>query len=436
VSLHHHRLTALPGPEQPEARNAALLAAVEGFAAEFSIDTDRTYVTLPRGVALLSRLTLPAAAKSDLHQVIEFELDRLVPLSREEIYYDALVRDSGSKLDVLVISVPRRVVSETIAVLDRAGRRARSIVITPIALLDFLRFCPDGDTDNVVVLLDDGGTTEFDYFTKGVLAASHLVRPDEVASDAAVARLVSRETLSVGSPGGPVKVYAWRSDEGLDGTSSHLPPELRASGPEILRRAQGALVVPDRFFETASPAIVPAIGAALAAVREGTADLNLLPLEERRSVEEGAPLVTFFCAAVLVVVTLVWLVSAMVKDYRVAGTLQDEISSLEPTMREVHRNEENAGELRKKLRVLMQDDRRRISVLLRELTEVVPQDAYLTTFRVRTGKIELEGFARSASDLVPLLEKSPFFKNAQFTSPVTKVQNNQERFSLTTEIEE
>ena len=66
----------------------------------------------------------------------------------------------------------------------------------------------------------------------------------------------------------------------------------------------------------------------------------------------------------------------------------------------------------------------------------MPRDAYLTTFRFRSGKIELEGFAKSASDLVPMLERSPFFKNAQFTSPVTKVQDNQERFSLATEIEE
>jgi hypothetical protein len=53
---------------------------------------------------------------------------------------------------------------------------------------------------------------------------------------------------------------------------------------------------------------------------------------------------------------------------------------------------------------------------------------------VRNDRVEVEGFARSASDLVPLLERSPFFEDAQFTSPVTKVQNDQERFSLTTEI--
>jgi len=215
-----------------------------------------------------------------------------------------------------------------------------------------------------------------------------------------------------------------------------LTGEMLASGADLLRCADGSLSAPEGFFESASPALIPAIGAGLAAVREGTAGINLLPAEERRSLEEGAPLVTFLCAAVLVLMTGVWLVSAVVKDHRIASQLHEEIDALEPTMRTVHRNEEDAKALNEKLRLLTQGDRRRISVLLKELTEVVPKDAYLTTFRFRTGKIELEGFAKSASDLVPMLERSPYFKNAQFTSPVTKVQDNQERFSLATEIEE
>ena len=73
-------------------------------------------------------------------------------------------------------------------------------------------------------------------------------------------------------------------------------------------------------------------------------------------------------------------------------------------------------------------------MVLQELTSIVPNNAYLTSFRIRDGRVELEGFATAASDLVPILEKSKRLRNAQFTSPVTKVQDNQERFSLTTDV--
>ncbi|HEY8515013.1 MAG TPA: PilN domain-containing protein [Candidatus Binatia bacterium] len=440
VSLQHHKIVPLPGAEQADARRTALAAAISGFVAEHSLDADRTYVSLPRANAVLSRLSLPAAAKGDLHQVIEFEIERLIPLSREEIYYDAFVREVAGKLDVLVMSVPRRIVAEVMAALELAEVRARSVVISPVAIYDYLRFCSRDDEEHVVTLIEEGDAVEFDYVARGTLVASHLVRVDEVASGGAISRLVSQEAVTVGGAPSAVKVYAWRATAGVSGAdeakAGGLPPDMLASGAELLRCAEGALSAPDDFFTSASPALVPAIGAALGAVREGSAGLNLLPPEERRSVEEGAPVVTFLCAAVLVLVTAVWLISALVKDHRIASQLERELAELAPTMREVNRNEDEAKALREKLQLLTQGDRRRISVLLKELTDAVPRDAYLTTFRFRSGKIELEGFAKSASDLVPLLERSPYFKNAQFTSPVTKVQDNQERFSLALEIEE
>lgn len=437
VSLQHHKVVPLPPPEQIEPRRAALAAAVAGFVAEHSLDADRTFVTLPRASALLSRLSLPAAAKSDLNQVLEFEIDRLIPLSRDEIYYDTIVREVAGKLDVLVTSVPRRVVAEVLAALELAEVRARSIAISPVAVFDYVSYCSTEDDEHVVALVEDAGSVEFDYFARGTLIASHLVRADEVASGGAISRLVSQESMSAGGTPSAVKVYAWRAPGDGPEEKPLLSGELLASGADLLRRAQGALSAPEEgFFDSASPALIPAIGAGLAAVREGSANVNLLPPEERRAQEEGAPLLTFLCAAVLVLVTGVWLVSALVKDHRIASQLHDELATLEPTMRTVHRNEEEAKAINEKLKLLTQGDRRRISVLLKELTDVVPRDAYLTTFRFRSGKIELEGFAKSASDLVPTIERSPFFKNAQFTSPVTKVQDNQERFSLATEIEE
>lgn len=435
VSLLQHRVVPLPPPEEADPRRAALAAAVAGFVAEHSLDADRTFVTLPRSSALLSRLTLPAAAKNDVRQVIEFEVDRLLPLSREEVYYDTLVREGAGKLDVLVISVPRRIVADTLAALELAEVRARSIAISAVAIFDFVRFCGAEDDEHVVTLVEDGPAVEFDYFARGTMLASHLVHAEEVRAPSAIARLVNQEAQAAGGTSASVKLYAWRAP--ADGAPAELlGADMLASGSELLRRAEGALTVPEGFFESTSPALIPAIGVGLAAVREGTAAINLLPAEERRSTEEGPPLLTFLCAAVLVLMTGVWLVSAVIKDQRIASQLHEELSTLEPAMRTVRHNEDEEKALNDKLRLLTQGDRRRISVLLKELTEVVPKDAYLTTFRFRSGKIELEGFAKSASDLVPMLERSPYFKNAQFTSPVTKVQDNQERFSLATEIEE
>jgi general secretion pathway protein L len=72
---------------------------------------------------------------------------------------------------------------------------------------------------------------------------------------------------------------------------------------------------------------------------------------------------------------------------------------------------------------------------LKELTDKIPSDAYLTTLRYRNNRIEMDGFATKSSELIQILESSPLFRNAQFTSPITQGQGGQERFSIVAEIE-
>lgn len=431
VTLQEHRIVPLPPVEEGPARRAALTAAVRAFLDETKIDTDRVFVSVSRSQTIVSRLSLPSSVKTDLPQVIEFEIDRLLPLEREEVYFDHIVRETGDKIEVLLLSMPRRTAAEILDALEEGGARVRSLVATPLAIHDFVQFAPTDDESPVAVLIDDGGTVELDEIAEDELVASHMLQPGEVASEAAVEGVVAREVAAVGGAGGEPRVYSLAMTDEVDPV---LPASVLESGRDLLRSVEGALVAPDGFFDSASPALIPAIGAGLDAVREGSTSLNLLPPEERRAVEEGAPVVTFFLAAVLVVVTLVWVTSAMVKDYVVLAGLQSELEQLEPQMRRVHANFDEASGLRQNLEILSKDDGVRNSMFLQELTKTVPTDAYLTTFRMRNGRVELEGFATSASDLVPLLEKSKLFKNAQFTSPVTKVQNNQERFSLTTDI--
>ena len=52
----------------------------------------------------------------------------------------------------------------------------------------------------------------------------------------------------------------------------------------------------------------------------------------------------------------------------------------------------------------------------------------------RHEQIQLDGFARAASELIPKLEESERFKNVKFASPTTKAQER-DRFSISMELE-
>ena len=66
---------------------------------------------------------------------------------------------------------------------------------------------------------------------------------------------------------------------------------------------------------------------------------------------------------------------------------------------------------------------------LRDLTGLLPQDAWLQALNMDAQGVELIGQAGTASALIPALEASPWLDHVEFTSPVTKGQGR-EQFRL------
>ncbi len=67
--------------------------------------------------------------------------------------------------------------------------------------------------------------------------------------------------------------------------------------------------------------------------------------------------------------------------------------------------------------------------LLKELTEVTPQKAWLHRFIYKNGQIHIQGTAGSASAVVEALENSPLYREVSFESPITS-RRNQEVFQI------
>jgi general secretion pathway protein L len=68
---------------------------------------------------------------------------------------------------------------------------------------------------------------------------------------------------------------------------------------------------------------------------------------------------------------------------------------------------------------------------LNALSESLPDDTWLTEFRIVEGHVRMSGVSRSVSRLVPLLEASPAFAEATFFAPTTRLPNSQgDRFHL------
>ncbi len=429
VSLRQARTFPLPPATHAAERRQALVQAVLTFAREHRVDTRRAFLCLPRAEAVFNRVLLPAAARENMAQVLEYEMDRLVPLPRDQVYFDYSFRDLGEdRLEVLLMCIPRQVVAGYLEALEEAFIRPRGIVLASTAIADYLAFCR-GETEHPIgLLLGAGEVVEFALLAGGRLVASQLVPVSRVAEPGALSRSLARQLADGAFAPEDVALYRWQLSNGSG-------PTLPALGDgDLLALATGRLEAPPEFFETHDPTLLPAVGAALDAVREGTVPVNLLPAEGRRGSDEGLSLATVILVALAGVLLLVWGASVLLKNEMIRRQVRDQLAAVEPQVREVKELQNEIADLRKQVDILTAGQDDRVTVLLKELTDVIPADAYLTTFNLRNDRVTLDGFARSASDLIAAVEKSKHFKNVSFTSPTTRT-GDKERFSLVAEVE-
>jgi len=94
--------------------------------------------------------------------------------------------------------------------------------------------------------------------------------------------------------------------------------------------------------------------------------------------------------------------------------------------------EDEIARVRSSLRAL--EERRRLpstADLWRETSRVLPDNSWVTDWRVRGGMVSTAGFSATATELVGTFERSPLFAEASLDAPITlDALNGRERFSL------
>jgi len=426
VSLRERASYPLAASSRPEERARTLTEAVAAFVSNARIASATVHLCLARHDVILNRLVLPAAAAENLRQVLEYEIERVIPLPRDEVFFDYQVRASGegetARLAVLVVSVPRRLIQLYVDALDGAGMRPKAVGITAGALGDYTAFCR-GTLEGPVALVagPNGGPIELATFLDERLVASHVLRDSARPSFGDLQAMVRRDLEAV--------------FQSIDTEVEILEAGSRESSvSDLVDVARGRLDAPPEFFEQPQSSLLPAIGAALGAVREGVVGINLLPEEQRPGIQEGL-FVPIVLLVAVIMLAFVYGGSVIVRDEMTRRALARRVEELEPQVATVRRQEAEARKLQEQIKTLTADADRRMVQYLQELTDRIPTDAYLTTMRYRNGRIEIDGFAGKASELIQILESSSMFRNVQFTSPTTAGQAGQERFSIVLEVE-
>src|SRR5207244_12597177 len=186
-----------------------------------------------------------------------------------------------------------------------------------------------------------------------------------LSEPAEVSRSLARQLADEMITPDEVQLYHWSLS---NGTRSDVPA---VGEGDLLALASGRLEAPVEVFESSEPALLPAVGAALDAVREGTVPLNLLPVEGRRRYEEGLSIATIVLVAVASVLLLVWGASTLVKDELLRRQVEEALVAVETQVREAKALQDEFGNLHKQVDVLTAGQARRVTLMFRNITALV-----------------------------------------------------------------
>jgi Tfp pilus assembly protein PilN len=74
--------------------------------------------------------------------------------------------------------------------------------------------------------------------------------------------------------------------------------------------------------------------------------------------------------------------------------------------------------------------------IIKELTAILPRTAWITRIKVTATSVEITGYAAAATELLPKLEASKYFRKVEFASPTMRdAKMNTDRFNIRMELE-
>ncbi len=403
----------VPLPDITEDHLPAIRRALADFLADIETLPDQTVLCLPRKEASVSRLVVPEAARGSLEQVVRYEVERLLPLREEDIYYDYVTTETGGeerRLGLVIFCVPRQSVDPLVNLLIDQKLRPQSVTLSSAAQATTLLACCPAEQQWVLAAQEDGHL-ELNFLHERQLVASHTVPIARVAEADTWTNTLVR-SIARNFPGrvpDTVPVFIW-AEPGTLPVSVEPERDLAHAAQE-----QFPVVASD---EALAVVTCSAIGAALQAVGEGE-QVNVLPAASRAHREKLLSALTLVFAGCLVVLSLVWAASVVIQDRRALSYVQDQIHALAPAVRQVQDDEEAVYRLQAQLQTLRAETRLRLTPLLTDMSERIPQEVYLTTLQFKNGQVELGGVAKSgsASDLVGTLEASPCLQDVAPKAP-------------------
>jgi general secretion pathway protein L len=434
VALH-----PIPPEDQKEERETQTVGLINGFISKHRIRRDLASVAIPREKAVVRFIRLPIATRENLRKVLEYETPRYTPFEKEEVYLDYhLLREEKEWLSLLAVFAKKSDIDSCLSLLRKVGIKPLSIQIPSIAGLNLFTYHRQAGETEVSVLFDVNEPYFEMNLVEGTVWRESFHLP--IASEEKGLRMVETYQRLRGEPPSSKPnffVFGLDADEDLltslkktDGLNGvFTPPIDRMKIAGDLRRI---------------PRVYSSLGVPLVGVIKPDIPLTLLPIEMKKKERRIGKFLLILLISLAVLVSFIQAGKGFYQYRDELRSVNEEIKKKKPEVETVEKLQKQQGTLDKEISELEKILSEEISMIemLKELTRLLPPSVWIWNLKYNGKEIEISGFADSASDLISLIDKSPFFDKVEFMAPVTKERQvkpegpqEKERFKIKARIE-
>ena len=414
---------------QPEGLASSVALAINDLGAA------RTDVTLsiPKAWVIIKTAEFPSTVKENLANVLSYELDRLTPFNSEDALYDfRILKEEAGKLILLVMAAKADLIKQYIDALRERGTNVSRISVNLSGMGTLCRYI-DRETDSIFVEINENeyeGALFLDGSITGTLTGSFSTEREKSKADT-----ISGEIQSLLDT-------AKKQDR-----SPQIVLLLKDTNPSFKELLKLQINLPVKILNETDIKLRPlgpqkgvtytATGGVVESLWPKATGLDLL--KKGRYDKQRTP---FALTAVLILTILVLGILYMVAPLRIEKKRQEEID------RQIMLRKEDVKKvevLKKEIENLNNEvstidnfkgNKPMVLNVLRELTTTLPQSTWLTRMRITETTVDIEGYASSATGILPKLEASKYFRKAEFASPTFRdARQNADRFIIKMEIE-
>jgi Tfp pilus assembly PilM family ATPase/Tfp pilus assembly protein PilN len=381
-------------------------------------------VCLPRQIVNLRILELPSANPKEIVDMVDLQIGKLTPYSKDEVYSDFSISSAsaGGYSRVMVGIVQRAVLREKYYAFEEAGLNVSRVSVSTEGLGNWVKSVyPENDCAVVDI---DSFYTDFAVFSRGELEASKSILvganqliedPDTWQEKLAAEIRRAMESFSAGESGAVVERIVLTGAR-IDGLRDYLARETGVPVEEnsAFDQLKNLPEKPDLSSDTYRPVSLTAVtGMAMA---PGQLGFNLIPdtaVMKTRIMDRAKSLTGL---AVLLMVFLISLTAygSLKVGFKMAELelVQRRLKEIKPLAEEVERKQEMTRIARER-----QDPRRSFVSLLNSVHGSVPEGVSIEelSFDRKENRLLLDGLASRAdiSRLVEKLQNSAMFTEAR-----------------------